>query len=153
MSPVVRFALPEDIPGIEALEKACFSMPWTQAMLERQLSSKTGIFIVAEGENGAILGYAGMNCVLDECYIANVAVAPNSRRLGLGDMLVSRLVEEARRLGMAFITLEVRAGNVPAAALYEKHGFRTMGRRKNYYEAPREDALLMTLFLKDEENL
>lgn len=149
----IRYARPEDIDRLEALEELCFSVPWTRPILERQLASEAGVYVVAEDENGDILGYGGMSYVLDECYIFNVAVDPTHRGMGLGETLVSRLIDEARALDMSFISLEVRVGNSPAIALYEKHGFRTVGIRKNYYEAPKEDALLMTVFLKGEESL
>ena len=101
--------------------------------------------IVAEGENGAVLGYAGLQTVLDEGYINNVAVDEKFRRQGIADELIAAFVRfgQAR---LAFLTLEVRASNAPAIALYAKHGFVEVGRRKNYYDDPKEDALLMTLF-------
>ena len=104
----------------------------------------SAVVVVAEGENGTVLGYAGLQTVLDEGYINNVAVDPRFRRQGVA----GQLVEAFLRFGaarLAFLTLEVRASNAPAIALYEKYGFAQAGRRRDYYDDPREDALLMTL--------
>lgn len=134
----------EHIPQIAALERACFSRPWSEDALREELWNDSAVIIVAEGEDGTVLGYAGLQTVLDEGYITNVAVDETFRRQGVADELISAFVRfgEAK---LAFLTLEVRASNEPAIALYAKHGFVEVGRRKNYYEAPREDAILMTL--------
>ena len=87
-----------------------------------------------------------MMFVLDEGYISNVAVSPKYRRQGIADALIERLDELCSGHGLAFVSLEVRAGNAPAVALYEKHGFAPVGLRKNYYERPREDAVIMTKY-------
>ena len=132
------------IPQIAALERACFSAPWTEAMLEEELFNPQASFIVAEDGEGSILGYAGLHAVLDEGYIDNIAVEPDARRHGVA----SALLDVFCRFGaanLAFLTLEVRASNAPAIALYEKHGFQEVGRRKDYYDDPKEDAILMTL--------
>ena len=135
----------EHIPQIAALERACFSRPWSEESLQGELWNDSAVVIVAEGENGAVLGYAGLQTVLDEGYINNVAVDEKFRRQGIADELIAAFVRfgQAR---LAFLTLEVRASNAPAIALYAKHGFVEVGRRKNYYDDPKEDALLMTLF-------
>ena len=133
------------LPQLEELEKLCFSLPWTIEQLRSQLPDEHHIFLTAlEGEH--LLGYVGMMYVLDEGYISNVAVAPEARRKGLGDTLIEELMRRAELLGLAFVTLEVRQSNAPAAALYEKHGFTAVGKRKNYYDLPREDAVLMTYY-------
>ena len=137
------------IPQIAALERRCFSMPWTEAMLRSQ-TAPGHVFLAAvedEAEGTAVLGYVGLLFVLDEGYISNVAVAPERRRSGIADALLSALERRAREKELAFLTREGRAGNAAAIALYEKHGFRAVGRRKSYYEKPREDAIMMTLEL------
>ena len=131
------------LAGVAQLERLCFSTPWTEAMLEEELYNDTASFIVAEGEDGEVLGYAGLHVILDEGYIDNVAVRPNCRRMGVAD----RLLDVFCRFGeanLAFLTLEVRPSNTAAVALYEKHGFTEAGRRKDYYDDPKEDALLLT---------
>lgn len=134
----------EHIPQIAALERACFSHPWSEDMLREELWNDSAVIIVAEGEDGAVLGYAGLQTVLDEGYINNVAVDERFRRMGVADAIISAFVRFGREK-LAFLTLEVRASNAPAIALYAKHGFAEVGRRKNYYDDPREDAVLMTL--------
>ena len=133
---------------IEAIERQCFSCPWTLEQLRSQLSGERHVFLAAVDAGGAVLGYVGMMHVLDEGYISNVAVAPAYRRQGVAGTLISALMARAEELGLAFVTLEVRAGNEPAKALYAKHGFVPVGRRKNYYDLPKEDAILMTRFWK-----
>lgn len=133
----------EHVPQVAALERACFSRPWSEAMLENELWNDSAVVIVAEGEDGAVLGYAGLQTVLDEGYINNVAVAEAYRRQGVADELIAAFVRFGQAK-LAFLTLEVRASNAPAIALYAKHGFAEAGRRKNYYDDPKEDAILMT---------
>lgn len=128
------------------IEKACFHAPWSESMLREELGK--GIFLVAE-RDGQAVGYVGCQTVLDEGYITNVAVSPDARRQGIARALIAKLTDEARAAGLAFVTLEVRASNVPAIALYEGAGFGRVGVRKNFYTAPTEDAALMTLFLKE----
>ena len=137
------------IPQIAALERECFSTPWSENMLSDALFDPKASFIVAEDGEGGVLGYAGLQVVLDEGYITNVAVSPDCRRQGIGRALIAELTEQAKRAGLAFVTLEVRASNMPAIALYEGAGFRRVGMRRNFYTAPTEDAVLMTLYLKE----
>ena len=134
---------------IEAIEQVCFSVPWTLAQLASQLDPNRHVFLAAVTD-GSVLGYVGMLYVLDEGYIANVAVAPDARRQGVGRALIASLLQRAEELDLAFVTLEVRASNAPAIALYSGFGFEPVGRRKNYYDKPSEDALLMTKFRKGE---
>ena len=134
------------IPQIEALEQACFSLPWTAEALASQMKDSQHEFIAAVDAEGRVLGYVGMLFVLDEGYISNVAVGPDYRRQGIADALIERLCGLCGEHALAFVSLEVRAGNVPAIALYEKHGFERVGLRKNYYERPKEDALIMTKY-------
>ena len=124
------------LPRVAALENICFpSDPWSEALFRDALESPHTTILLAEGEDGA---------VLDEGNLDNIAVAPHCRRQGIADALLSALAGFGRT-SLSFLFLEVRASNLPAIALYEKHGFIPVGRRKNYYESPREDALLMTL--------
>ena len=133
------------LPQLERLEEECFSVPWTPEQLLSEFPDESHLFLTAvEGER--VLGYVGMMHVLDEGYISNVAVAPAYRRRGLGDRLIGELLERAKALRLAFVTLEVRESNAPAIALYLKHGFSPVGVRRNYYEKPKENAVLMTIF-------
>lgn len=134
------------LAALAEIEKACFHAPWSESMLREELGK--GIFLVAE-RDGQAVGYVGCQTVLDEGYITNVAVSPDARRQGIARTLIEKLTAEARAAGLAFVTLEVRASNAPAIALYEGAGFGRVGVRKNFYTAPIEDAVLMTLFLKE----
>ena len=137
----------QHVPQVAELEKLCFSMPWTLDMLRSQLPDEKHEFLAAE-RDGEVLGYVGMMYILDEGYISNVAVSPEQRRQGIADALIETLMDRAGALELSFVTLEVRASNDPAIELYKKHGFVPVGRRKNYYDLPKEDAILMTRFLK-----
>ena len=140
-------AQPRHLDALLELERLCFSVPWTRAQLEAELPDAHHEFLVAESGD-LLLGYIGMMHVLDEGYISNVAVAPDSRRQGIASALITALLRRAQEKELAFVTLEVRASNAPAIALYERFGFEPVGRRKGYYEMPKEDAVLMTKFLK-----
>ncbi len=138
----------EHINGIEAIERQCFSLPWSRQALISQLPDSMHVFIAAVNEQDAVLGYVGMMYVLDEGYISNVAVSPSCRRQGIADALIDTLVCKAEEKQLSFVTLEVRESNTAAISLYKKHGFTEVGLRKNYYEKPTENAILMTRFLK-----
>ena len=138
----IRHATAEDVPAVAALEAACFPDPWPDSFIARRLG---GLLAAFEAET--LIGYASLSWVLDEGSLDSIAVSPEHRRQGIGDALLDEAVKWARSRELSFITLEVRAGNRPAIALYRKHGFIRAGLRKNYYEKPREDAILMTLVL------
>ena len=139
----IENARPAHDRALAALEAACFPAdPWPESMISRLRER----FIVARSGD-ELLGYIVLATVLDEGSIDNIAVAPAHRRKGVADLLVQEVIRRGREMGLSFITLEVRAGNGPAIALYRKHGFETVGRRKGYYEKPREDAVLMTVML------
>ncbi|MGE4353937.1 MAG: ribosomal protein S18-alanine N-acetyltransferase [Oscillospiraceae bacterium] len=142
---MIRDVTEAEIPQIAAIERECFSLPWNEHMLEIQLGENY-IFIAAM-DGSTVLGYVGLMYVLDEGYISNVAVLASCRKSGIADALLAELRRRSEKLMLSFMTLEVRAGNRPAIALYRKHGFREAGRRKKYYETPREDAIIMTLEL------
>ena len=133
------------LPMVAALEKVCFPAdPWSERLFRDALECPGTALLVAEKDDGEVLGYAVLSAVLDEGNLDNIAAAPHCRRQGVADALLSALTGIGRdRLSVLF--LEVRASNLPAIALYEKHGFVPVGRRKNYYGSPVEDALLMTL--------
>ena len=117
----------EHLDAVAELERSCFTVPWSRNALAEELDNALSAFLVALDENDRVVGYAGLQVVLDEGYITNVAVRP-----------------DCRRRGVAFLSLEVRASNYAAIALYGQHGYRGVGRRRNYYEHPKEDAVIMT---------
>ena len=138
------------VPQVTALERECFSMPWSETMLEDSLYDSNASFIVAEDEEGNILGYAGLHAVLDEGYIDNIAVEEAARRHGVASALLDVFCRFAE-VNLAFLTLEVRKSNAAAIALYEKHGFQMAGLRKGFYQRPREDAVIMTRYFNQDE--
>ena len=135
------------ISQIAALERECFSEPWSEEGLSAELTNSQARFFVCE-EDGEVLGYMGMHIVLDECYIANVAVSPLHRCKGIGNALVNHCIQTAKAEGCCFITLEVRVSNRNAITLYEKNGFCAVGERKDFYSHPKENGLIMTKELR-----
>ena len=135
----------DHLDEIAALERICFSRPWSRKMLAEELENQCAAFLTAlDAVTGKVVGYAGLLVVADEGYITNVAVRPEDRQKGVASQLLKVFIDFARGNRLAFLTLEVRASNYPAIALYGSRGFRGVGRRKNYYEHPREDAIIMT---------
>ena len=132
------------IPQIAALERANFSRPWSESLLRDLLGSQHSHMLTAEGPVGTVLGYAGLTAVAGEGYIDNIAVAEQYRRQGIARAMLEEFIRRGQGK-LDFLTLEVRASNAPAIALYEKLGFELAGRRRRYYDDPPEDALLMTL--------
>ncbi len=140
---LIRKMTEADIDFVAQIERDCFSSPWTEEGLKAELTNEQAHFYVLESE-GAIAAYMGMHIILDECYIANVAVSPSFRRNGFGESLVENAVAVARGNKCVFITLEVRRSNGGAIALYSKCGFECLGERKDFYSHPTENALIMT---------
>lgn len=130
------------VPAIAEIEKLCFSDPWSENSIAGELSSRLAHWLVAV-ENGVVLGYIGSQSVLGQSDMMNVAVHPDHRRKGIAEALILALSSDLIAQQNQSLTLEVRASNAPAIALYEKLGFETVGRRPNYYRHPKEDALIM----------
>lgn len=130
------------MPGIAALEAANFSLPWDEASILRELDNRLSLWLTAV-EDGIVLGYVGSQTVFEDADILNVCTAPEARRRGVAETLMRELERQLPLRGAEQITLEVRASNLPAIRLYEKLGYRQIGLRRNYYEKPREDALIM----------
>lgn len=132
----------EHIKAVAQLERECFSEPWSEKSLLEEIDNPDAYFIV-ETENCEVVGYAGMHTPCGDCYVDNIAVFEKFRGKGFGERLTLSLIEKARELG-DFISLEVRVSNAPAIGLYEKLGFSAVGKRKNFYTSPREDAVIYT---------
>ena len=127
---------------IAELERICFSDPWSEKSIATELDSRLSLWLVAmDGEK--VAGYVGSQSVLGETDMMNIAVSPDYRRQGIGEKLVVELIQKLTEKGNHSLTLEVRASNDPAQKLYEKLGFEQVGRRKNYYRNPKEDALIL----------
>ena len=141
----------DHLESLERLERICFSRPWSRKMLAEELENQCAAFLVAvEPEMEKAVGYAGLLVVADEGYITNVAVDPSCRRQGVAAQLLQVFDNFAKGNHLAFLTLEVRPSNAAAIALYEGFGFREVGRRRNYYDLPKEDALILTKYYTEE---
>jgi len=131
-----------DLDQVMEIEKQSFSVPWTRQDFTDSIEKPMAIYIVAVEED-EILGYCGLWGILDEGDINNVAVKQGCRGQKIGTKMLEALFEYGKNAGITAYTLEVRAGNTPAIALYHKTGFKEAGIRKDYYTAPKEDALIM----------
>ena len=138
------------VDQVAALERECFSMPWSETQLEDVLYDDSACFLVAEAEDGSVIGYAGLSTVLDEGYINNIAVEEAARKHGVASALLETFCRFAA-VNLAFLTLEVRKSNTAAIALYEKFAFEQVGVRPGFYQRPREDAVIMTRYFRQEE--
>lgn len=133
---------PEHVAQVAELERLCFSTPWSEKSVASELENDLSHWLVAL-DGGTVLGYVGSQTVMGETDMMNLAVRPDSRRQGIGEALVHALISGLKQRGSRCLTLEVRASNEPARRLYEKMGFALVGRRPNYYFAPREDAHIL----------
>lgn len=130
------------VPAVAAIEKECFSDPWSEKSIASELENPLSLWFVAMDGN-RVCGYVGSQTVLGESDMMNIAVSGDYRRQGIGEQLISRLIRELSKRGSHILCLEVRASNEPAIMLYEKLGFSVVGKRPGYYRHPREDALIM----------
>ena len=131
------------VASVAAIEKECFGRDgWSERSVAGELTNALALWLVAV-ENGIVAGYVGSQTVCGETDMMNVAVTAGFRRRGIAEKLVTALVEELKAIGSHSLTLEVRASNTPAQALYEKLGFAEVGRRPRYYQNPKEDALIL----------
>lgn len=128
---------------VEAIEKTCFADPWSRKLLEEALTSEHSSALAAVEEGGAVLGYLFFSSVLDEGSVDNLAVRPEARRRGVASALLEAFRLHGRAHGLSALFLEVRPSNGGAVTLYQKSGYQEIGRRKNYYLNPKEDAIIM----------
>lgn len=139
---VVMKADKTKVSQIAELEKECFSLPWSKKTITEAMDNGTLFFVAQKGEK--TVGYIGISLILDEGYITNIAVTKKERKKGVGTALLERVFAEGRDNNLSFISLEVRESNNKAISLYEKFGFKKEGKRKNFYDNPKEDALILT---------
>ena len=130
------------VAQIAALEKQCFSDPWSENSVASELENPLSLWLIAE-EDGAVCGYVGSQTVLDETDMMNIAVHPDCRRKGIAAALITELVSRLKARGSRVLRLEVRESNFSAIALYKAMGFTQLGLRKNYYRNPKENALIL----------
>ena len=131
------------LEAVHRLETENFATPWSLSMLEAELYNDLASYLVAEGEDGTVLGYAGVHIVCDEGHITNVCVDANYRRHGIGRELLKVYLRYGE-VHLCLLDLEVRQSNEAAVKLYESLGFTIAGRRPNYYDSPKEDGYIMT---------
>ncbi len=134
--------------AVVAIDRGSFSLPWPEHSFRYELTqNEAGHLLVAElaqDYGQKVVGFLGYWLILDEVHISTLAVDPAHRRSGIGSRLLAAALKQARKFGARSATLEVRASNSAAIRLYQRFGFRIVGRRKAYYSNNREDALLMT---------
>ena len=143
---LIREARLSDIPAIMSLETGAFSVPWPENLLRDFIEYSDRLCLVADVGNESV-GYLNAMFALDEYHIGSLAVKPELRRNGIGGALVRELIKYACASDAKYIFLEARESNSAARALYAAFGFEEVSKRRNYYESPREDAILMTLYL------
>jgi ribosomal-protein-alanine N-acetyltransferase len=141
----IKDAVDRDLPRILEIERLAFPSPWSLASFERELTLPFSRVMVATPEDGnSILGFLCRWLIADECHVLNIAVHPDSRRMGIGAVLITEAISEARGSGAEVVTLEVRRTNLPARQLYRKFEFEERRLRRHYY-GPGEDAIIMEL--------
>ncbi|MCM8709759.1 ribosomal protein S18-alanine N-acetyltransferase [Clostridium sp. SYSU_GA19001] len=133
------------IDDIFKISTMSFITPWTRKSTEEELQNKFARYVVAK-LGDVVIGFGGVWLILDEGHITNIAVHPEYRGIGAGDMIVEALIEICRLEGINSMTLEVRKSNIAAQALYKKHGFIEKGIRKGYYTDTKEDGIIMWKF-------
>lgn len=132
----------QHVPQVAALERVCFSDPWSEQSLAGELDNPLSLWLVCLAD-GEVWGYVGSQTVLGETDMMNVAVLPRARRQGIAQRLILALVAQLKQQGSRCLSLEVRPSNTPAVALYQGLGFSQVGRRPNYYRHPKEDGLIL----------
>ena len=136
-----------DLVRVAEIEKLCFSAPWSVESLKLLTNEGIGVGMVCR-KDGDVCAYGGMLIAVDEGQIANIATHPDYRRQGYGRAIVESLIKYAKNNKLVSISLEVRVSNKAAIDLYTALGFKTEGKRKDFYTAPREDALVMVYQVK-----
>lgn len=133
-----------DIDNVIAIEAASYGEHhWSKESFFNELSNELAKYYCAFDNNGNLMGYAGTWQILEEAHLTNIAVSPDFRRRKVAESLLAVVIDECRKNGIKYITLEVRVSNTPAINLYEKYGFKSLGTRKGYYQNNNEDALIM----------
>ena len=147
---MIRRMEKRDLPQVEAIEISLFSDAWSEQGFEDTLNLPYAISLVAIDEaEDTILGYIIMYVSFEEGEISNVAVAKSAQNRGIGSALMQAILEKGLEESVTRFILEVRVSNTPAIALYKKFGFTEIGIRRDFYEKPREDALIM---VREKEN-
>ena len=141
----------ETVPAVAALEAAQFSMPWRERDIRGELENPWAIWLTAM-ERERLAGYLGVQYGPDGGDILTIATDPDFRGRGVARALISAMAERLREKNLQWLTLEVRPSNESALGLYRAMGFREVGRRPRFYSRPVEDAILMTLYFREEDS-
>lgn len=139
---VLRDMMGADVAAVVAIERASYAVPWSEATFRGLLRRRDAETVVADCD-GVVIGYSAFWRVLDQGELGNVAVAAAWRGRGLGERLVREMLARAAQHGVREVFLEVRPSNTFARRLYERLHFASVGRRRNYYQSPTEDALVL----------
>ena len=139
---IITEMLEVHVPQIAELEKLCFNDPWSENSIASELNNRLSLWFVAIEEE-KVVGYVGSQTVLGETDMMNIAVHPDYRKQGIATLLIRKLIDALASKESHSLMLEVRASNDPAISVYKNLGFTEVGRRKNYYRNPREDALIL----------
>lgn len=133
-----------DLDDVILLEQKVFgNHHWSKDSFMSELSNELAKYYTVLNEKDELIAYCGMWQILEEAHITNISVSPDYRRMHIGEALLTRLIDECYKNLVKYITLEVRVSNTAAIGLYEKYGFKSLGRRKGYYQDNNEDALIM----------
>jgi ribosomal-protein-alanine N-acetyltransferase len=138
---MIRAATTADLDAIDEIERHSFPQPWPRATFEAELTRDHARVVVA---GSPVIGFCNYWLVAQELHVLAIATHPDRRRGGIGKLLLDHAIADARATGCTLATLEVRRGNLPAIALYERAGFATVHIRARYYQDNDEDALIMT---------
>ena len=139
----------EDLQAIYTLEVKCFKVPWTEEAFKNEIVQNKLAHYYVLSLDDKVIGYGGLWHIMDEGHITNIAIDPSYRNKGYGKILMKNIMEESRKVGIEFMTLEVRVTNISAIKLYEALGFKTSGIRPKYYTDNQEDAKIMWVDLKE----
>jgi len=150
---IIREMSYDDLPEVHAIERRCFTTPWSMDAFRYEIAQKETILKVAVLKD-KIIGYVCLRTIFDVTHVLNLAVLPEFRRQGIGGMLLQDALQELKRSDVktSLVTLEVRESNIAAIRLYEKFGFKIIGKRAGYYQKPYEDAIIMALEIRKEVN-
>ncbi len=147
----IRRMILSDIQAAAALERECFSQPWSEHVYAETLANENTLYLAAEDRSGALIGMCGLLDILGKGDISNVAVKEAFRKQGIAERMLSELLRQGKERGVTEFILEVRVSNEAAIRLYKKLGFFAVGRRKGFYEFPKEDALILKSCVQEDE--
>ncbi|WP_196602129.1 ribosomal protein S18-alanine N-acetyltransferase [Pectinatus frisingensis] len=146
-----RKMLPSDAAAVEVVEKSCFSMPWSRQSFWEEAVKKDAYYLLAvdcSTDIEVVIGYVGVWLIFGEGHITNVALMPHYQGRGIASAMIKKIIMIIRSMGINSMTLEVRPSNNKALRLYQKFGFKSVGRRPHYYLDNNEDAEIMWLIFK-----